>query len=270
MLFQYLASLMLREGEAGECESRLLDRSALVLPECSLEAVTKMVHFLYSGELVSDQTGLAELSSLATSLQLPHLASQISVLQARLRHSGVEDAEPKDAGYAEVQMERDGSPENLDAVETVENGLETCDEINNASFITLGGLENLGTEEMIVETSVITVNEKNDIDLETPVQSPASEAGQDGGEAILVQDQAGHVTSIDGGLNSLATIDPSAISADGQGERGGGDCGGQEGGQNYLQCELCSIACTDTEYLRRHKSAKHGINIYVDFQGSRY
>ena len=48
----------------------LLDKTSIVLSEFSLQAVTKMVHFLYSGELISDTNGLDELKILASTLQM--------------------------------------------------------------------------------------------------------------------------------------------------------------------------------------------------------
>ena len=36
---------------------------------------------------------------------------------------------------------------------------------------------------------------------------------------------------------------------------------------DYIQCDLCHISCTDLEYLKRHKKAKHNIDIFEHLEG---
>ena len=75
---------LLREAANGMQDNlQLLDKPSLILPDASLESVTKMVHFLYSGELVSNFDGLKELRSLANNLKLSSLILHVEELEAR-------------------------------------------------------------------------------------------------------------------------------------------------------------------------------------------
>ena len=172
---------------------QLLDKTSLILPYASLESVTKMVHFLYSGELVSNLDGLKELRSLADNLHLPSLLLHVEELEARLSLNAGEE---------------------ITEADIISNN---CEDINNASFITLSGLETLVEGEMIVGEEEMVIADNFRIpctDLETPVQSPAPEA------VVGIIDTVSATTT---------TIDISAIS----------------------ETE------TDIEYLKDHKKAEH-------------
>ena len=134
----------------------LLDKTSVVLSEFSLEAVTKMVHFLYSGELISDSGGLGELKNLASALEMQFLETQVIELETRL------SIENKNEGYAQnasdkdiikkdrniefnlndSDMNNDGKVQNKVVLEN--NSVPEADDLTNATFITLSGLENLG------------------------------------------------------------------------------------------------------------------------------
>jgi len=130
----------------------LLDKTSVVLSEFSLESVTKMVHFLYSGELISESRGLEELQLLASTLQMTFLESQVLELKNRLNLKeditldSVETSAHGHSGHLDtfngfnfnVECSKDGNK-----VLTVDEG-SNADDLNNASFITLSGLENLG------------------------------------------------------------------------------------------------------------------------------
>ena len=179
---------------------QLLDKTSLILADASVESVTKMVHFLYSGELVSNLDGLKELRILADNLQLPSLMLHVEELEARLSLN---------AG------------EQITEADIIANN---CDDINNASFITLSGLETLVEGEMIVGEEEMVVTDDFRIpctDLETPVQSPAP--GEIGGK-----------------IETPSTIDITAI-----GESG------------YFNCDMCDESSTDEEHLQKHRKAEH-------------
>ena len=36
---------------------------------------------------------------------------------------------------------------------------------------------------------------------------------------------------------------------------------------DYIQCDLCDVACTDVDYLKRHKRAKHNEDIFASLEG---
>ena len=154
----------LKEPGVAENSPGLHNRTRLMLPDFSLESVTKMVHFLYSGELISDLAGLSELKSLAETLAMPSLSSQVAELEKRL-----------------------ALDENLsEDSQLFGENFSSCDDINNASFITLSGLEHLVEGEMIVgQEEMIVMEEERDrrlMDLETPVQSPVNIPTVDPGE----------------------------------------------------------------------------------------
>ena len=192
---------LLREAANGMQDNlQLLDKPSLILPDASLESVTKMVHFLYSGELVSNFDGLKELRSLANNLKLSSLILHVEELEARLSLNAGEE---------------------ITEADIISNN---CDDINNASFITLSGLETLVEGEMIVgeEEMVVTDDLRMPCaDLETPVQSPAPE-------------------EMGVNIETVSTIDISAISESG-----------------YIKCDLCDVSSTDIEYLKKHKKAEH-------------
>ena len=92
-------------------------------------------------------------------------------------------------------------------------------------FIALSGLEEgFGEEKMVVAQVTSTPGDEQmleveDGDLHTPLQSP----------------QPPQLNSIHQDKDILDTLDPAAI------------------GGSYLQCDLCHISCTDSEYLKRHR-----------------
>ena len=132
----------------------LLDKTSIVLSEFSLQAVTKMVHFLYSGELISDTNGLDELKTLASTLQMTFLETQVLELESRL--SVIDEANPHDSTVTNVDLENGvnfnfGTLNDLSIESNSDNNIildesmgQDSDVLNNASFITLSGLENLG------------------------------------------------------------------------------------------------------------------------------
>ena len=147
------------EPRQQETVLHLADKTSLALHGFSLESVTKMVHFLYSGELISDLAGLSELRSLALTLHLPSLLLHIEELHSRLSASVQEAFCPTPGDFSEE-------------ADIIANN---CDDINNASFITLGALENLVEGEMMVgeEEMVVADGERDTVQLlETPVQTP--------------------------------------------------------------------------------------------------
>ena len=77
---------------------------------------------------------------------------------------------------------------------------------------------------------LITVFLQKDGDLHTPLQSPQPPS------IPIHQDK-----------DLLDTLDPTAI-ADG----------------NYLQCDLCHISCTDSEYLKRHRWGSYEMFPYLE------
>ena len=186
------------EGVDRKC-LQLLDKTSLILPDFSLESVTKMVHFLYSGELVSDFHGLQELKILSQNLQLPSLILHVEELLARLSLNAGEEVTEADIIF------------------------NNCEDINNASFITLSGLETLVEGEMIVGEEMVVAEHLSlpDTcpDLETPIQSPEG---------------------MNSNIDEVQTIDMTAIS---------------EGG--HIKCDLCDVSSNDIEYLKKHQKAEH-------------
>ena len=117
-----------------------LDKTSIVLSEFSLESVTKMVHFLYSGELISEANGLEKLLILAKSLQMTFLESQILELQSQLCVNN--DSHSKSKGFynnSSLCLIQDGN------VNIVAEDVQNSTDLSNASLITLRGLENLGS-----------------------------------------------------------------------------------------------------------------------------
>ena len=213
---QYLESILVEHNQLKETGAEnspsLHNRTRLVLPDFSLESVTKMVHFLYSGELISDLAGLSELKSLAQTLQLPSLLSQVDELESRL------------------SMKENTS-------ELFGDNFSSCDDINNASFITLSGLEHLVEGEMIVgQEEMIVMEEETDkrlMDLETPVQSPDNRT--DEAENNFVPHEIPTLVSGEVATNiSNVTV--------------------------YLKCDLCEVSFTDVDQLTSHRKAEHQID----------
>ena len=87
-------------------------------------------------------------------------------------------------------------------------------------FIALSSLEEgFGEEKMVVDASDQGEEQMlEDGDLHTPLQSPQPPSNS------ILQDK-----------DILGTLDPAAIV------------------DNYLECDLCHISCTDSEYLKRHR-----------------
>lgn len=125
---------------------------SLSLAEVEMITVTKMVEFLYSGQLLTDKDSLCPLLSLATRLQLWPLATQIEELQARLAQQDI------------IREE----------TEVVKEEAITNDDLNNASFMSLSGLDNLVESELSLGDPNISIHHVPDPepDLQTPVQSP--------------------------------------------------------------------------------------------------
>ena len=92
-------------------------------------------------------------------------------------------------------------------------------------FIALSSLEEgFGEEKMVVAQVASSPGDEQmleveDGDLHTPLQSP----------------QPPQHNSIHQEKDILDTLDPAAIA------------------DSYLQCDLCHISCTDSEYLKRHR-----------------
>ena len=189
---------------------QLLDKPSLILPDSSLEAVTKMVHFLYSGELVSNLDGLKELRNLANNLKLSSLLLHVEELDARLSLNAREE---------------------ITEADIIANN---CDDINNASFITLSGLETLVEGEMIVgeEEMVVTDDFRMPCaDLETPVQSPAPE-------------------EMGVNVETVSTIDIAAISESGCEKKH------RKAEHNSIEIEKCFgfvFTCTDCDFYSEEK-----------------
>ena len=133
---------VLSQVSSGDQETEV----GLSLSMWSLESVTSMMHFLYSGQMLCQVTGLTELLSLAHTLQLRGMITQLEQLQTSLV----------------------STPAHTVVSEMINN-----DDINNASFITLTGLDNLDEADISLGDEALT-GLGNNPDLETPVQSPQS------------------------------------------------------------------------------------------------
>jgi len=101
-------------------------------------------------------------------------------------------------------------------------------------------------------------------DLETPIQSPANENEMDevntqdlknDGSFTLLEDRTDHQVKGETrevvNESSLETVELNDIATD----------------ADYVQCDLCHISCTDVEYLKRHKKAKHNIDLLGNMDG---
>ena len=105
----------------------------------------------------------------------------------------------------------------------------------------------IADENVMIEKNMHDRNMQNNTDLETPVQSPSNENEETEGDPELVVNKSDEIDRIE----SLETVDTSDIANE----------------NNYVKCDLCHISCTDIEYLKRHKKAKHNIDIFENLEG---
>ena len=134
----------------------------MVLADFSLGAVTAMVHFLYSGELISDRTTLPELRTIASQLGLDALKRHV-VRSLKWYRSGVSETQPQDDLEDRLEQERKKSQDGEQAI------ADEC-------FITLSSLEEgFGEEKLEAVSGGDAVDEEQSLmdgDLHTPLQSP--------------------------------------------------------------------------------------------------
>ena len=86
----------------------------MVLADFSLGAVTAMVHFLYSGELISDRATLPELRTIASQLGLNALKRH--VVRSSKMVSGVSETQPQDDLEDRLEQERKRSQDGEQAI----------------------------------------------------------------------------------------------------------------------------------------------------------
>ena len=138
----------------------------MVLADFSLGAVTAMVHFLYSGELISDRATLPELRTIAVQLGLDALKRHV-VRSSKWYRSGVSETQPQDDLEDRLEQERKKSQDGEQAI------ADEC-------FITLSSLEEGFGEEKLEAVSggdavAVAQDEEQSLmdgDLHTPLQSP--------------------------------------------------------------------------------------------------
>ena len=130
-----------------------LDKISVILDDFTLETVTKIVHFLYSGELISQSEGLVELQTLASALQMTFLNNQVIELKSQLLKEVKLQFSTNDDS---VQSSANNIEQSEDFIEIPQESL--CQDLevhlaadeNASSFLTLGGIETLGTNNAII------------------------------------------------------------------------------------------------------------------------